>query len=137
MTEIKKDGILYAIHDPIETLENKNTTKWYGTSEEYIQASRLFYDRGKFFRPHRHLSNPREVEWTQECFVVVKGRIKANIYDGQDNYIDSFVMKAGDIGIFYLGGHSFEILDNDTIAFEIKPGPFTSVEQDKKFSDEK
>ena len=61
---------------------------------------------------------------------------KFQIYDELGIPIEELIAKKGDIVFHAEGGHGYEILDNDTKVIEIKNGPFTGVESDKKLIEE-
>ena len=57
-----------------------------------------------------------------------------NYTDMSDNTVVATpILTQGDISITLKGGHTFEILEDDTIVYEFKTGPYEGVELDKKF----
>jgi cupin fold WbuC family metalloprotein len=129
---------VYAIHHSIDEDVEQNKTQWYGEPFEPLQASRMHYHAKKEFRTHRHILNPRTIKRTQEAFIVIKGSLRVEIYEGEGNtvmQIGSLTAKAGDIILVYGGYHKLIILDNHTVAYEIKCGQFSAVYEDKEFSD--
>jgi len=141
MTEIIHEEQVYAIHDTIESIdlaykhltENQEGTKWYGRNREAIQASRMCYNKHKTFRAHKHLLRPRLNNYTLECFIVYQGSIQVDIYSTKREYLKKLIAKAGDIVLIYRGYHDLEVLEDNSIFFEIKNGPFTTVEEDKVY----
>jgi len=127
-----KDNIPYAIHVKAKDL-NKDETKWLVEKDFGIQVAGFSYNKDKIFEPHKHLFRPRTFEYTQEAIIVIKGALLANIYDEHDQLITIFHLEAGDIGIFLYGGHGFKVVEDETIFYEIKNGPFTSKEEDKTY----
>lgn len=100
--------------------------------EDFQQVGLWDYDRGKAFLPHIHLSFDRHVSKTQEVIFVKKGRLKADIFNGDGKLITSAELKMGDTGIFLSGGHGYEVLDNGTKVLEIKNGPYLGPEKDRR-----
>ena len=47
------------------------------------------------------------------------------------------ILKAGDASFTLYGGHTYEILEEDTLVYEYKTGPYEGQELDKTFIDEK
>ena len=144
MTEIIHEGQVYAIHDTIGSIEqieptvdipitgNQEGTKWYGSDREAVQASRMCYNKHKTFRAHKHLLRPRLNNYTQECFLVHQGSIQVDIYSTDRESLGKLIAKAGDIVLLYRGYHALEVLEDNSVFFEIKNGPFTTVEEDKE-----
>lgn len=133
MKKIEKNGVIYAVYDSLDTLEKGSV--WYGEDKEWLQVSRMQHDRGKVVLAHIHKLRPRTIEHTQECLIDIRGSAKASIYDKDKNFLDSFILKTGDIVVFYRGYHGLEVLEDGTVYFEIKNGPFTGINEDKEFID--
>ena len=81
---------------------------------------------GSYIRPHRHLTPPKA-----ETILVLKGSICFVIFDSAGRIENHFSLAAGGprIGIdieplFY---HTLFALENDTVVFEVKKGPFSPV----------
>lgn len=91
------------------------------------------------FRPHFHI--PKKIDYTettsQEAWVIIKGSIKATHYDVDSKILNEEILNKGDVSITLLGGHTFEVLEEDTILYEFKTGPYLGVELDKVFIKEK
>ena len=138
MKEIRYRGVLYAIQDGEESLTQldmgrlEEGSTWYGDNDQGLQASRMVYGR-KTFDNHRHKTNPRVIEYTQEALICIKGRIEVKVYDNKKRYLDTVILKGGDIGIFYDGYHELSVKVDNTIAYEIKSGQFTSIQKDKEY----
>ena len=41
------------------------------------------------------------------------------------------LLRSGDILIFLAGGHDFTIIEEDTVVYEVKNGPYLGAEKDK------
>ena len=131
MKEIRQKGILYAIYDRIgETREGSN---WYGSVDADIQAAKVFCNCERKFKPHAHIFRERVVCFTQEVVIVIKGGLKVTIYNKDDQVIEAFHLLAGDIAILYTGGHAIDVLEDNTIFYEVKHGQFVTVDEDKRF----
>ena len=88
----------------------------------------------KFFKhlpAHIHLENKREIKTTSEFIFVLKGNIKVNIFDKNENIIDTFYLRKEEALLQFEGGHEFFIEPN-TIFFELKQGPYLGKDKDKK-----
>lgn len=78
---------------------------------------------GKITPAHFHLPKRRVTQTLQECLIMIKGRIKVDLYGIHKKKIKSLYLSAGDIVIFMGGGHAVHILE-DTELIEVKNGPF-------------
>lgn len=101
----------------------------------FIQCSTLKMEKGKTFRPHKHIKKERHYseQIAQESWVVVKGSVKCTFYDIDDTIIATPILYSGDASFTLLGGHTYEILENDTIVYEYKTGPYEGQKLDKVF----
>ena len=78
-----------------------------------------------------HNDFERSAMRTQEMTYVKKGAMRVLLFDDQKNYLQDFVIKAGDLAVVAYGGHGYEILEDGTQIIEAKNGPFVDVETDK------
>ncbi len=99
---------------------------------EYLQVCGRSMDSGTKVPPHRHLETIRNTNLTQEAWVVLKGRIKARFYDVDDTFLCERELISGDVIVLFRGGHSLEVLEDDTIFYEFKNGPYFGVSSDKE-----
>lgn len=112
---------------------DKNSTRWIAKPHESLQGSVMRYDV-KEFRNHKHILNPRIIKRTQECFVVIKGKVKVSIYNEKNQaFMGSLEAINGEAIFVWNGYHKVEFLEDDTIAYEIKAGSFSTVSDDKEF----
>ena len=104
---------------------------------EFLQLATLKMEKGKTFRPHKHIWKPTEDKCiAQESWVVIKGSVKVIMYDLDDTIIATPILYSGDCAMTFQGGHNYEILEEDTIVYEYKTGPYKGVENDKEFLNE-
>ena len=73
--------------------------------------------------PHVHNPVQREVVWTQEVLIVKSGRVRVDFYTDGKHYLESRVIKTGDVILLAAGGHGFEMLE-PTEMIEVKQGPY-------------
>ncbi len=114
----------------------KKGTTWIGEPYEPLQGSIMKYEKGKVFRLHRHILNPRMIQRTQEAFVVISGKIEVVMHDKNFKPIGSLQASAGDAIFIYRGGHEVKII-KDAVLYEIKAGAYTYVSDDKEFKNDK
>tara|TARA_B110000196_G_C20871643_1_gene532365 strand:- start:172 stop:609 length:438 start_codon:yes stop_codon:yes gene_type:complete len=84
---------------------------------------------GYVIQPHLHNPVKREVEFTKEVIFIKSGMVRVDFYDESQKYLQSTVLKQGDVILLAYGGHGFEILENCEM-IEVKQGPYAG-EQDK------
>ena len=91
--------------------------------------------KGKTFEPHKHITKDRHhpEQIAQESWVIIKGKVKCIFYDLDDTIISTPILEAGDASFTLYGGHTYEILEDDTIVYEYKTGPYEGIELDKVF----
>jgi hypothetical protein len=101
----------------------------------FIQCATLKMESGKTFRTHKHIEKTRtyEKQIAQESWVVIKGSVKCKFYDIDDKLIAEPILYPGDASFTLYGGHTYEILEEDTIVYEYKTGPYEGQELDKTF----
>ena len=104
------------------------------SEEHFIQCALLNMEEGKTFKPHKHIWKPGEKQCiAQESWVVIKGSVKVIMYDLDDSIIEELILEAGDASFTLEGGHTYEILEDDTLVYEYKTGPYKGQENDKVF----
>ena len=102
------------------------------SDHDFQQVGTWVYNKGKKIEPHTHLRCERTVEKTQEIIYVRRGRVKVDFYGEQQQFLRSLELSSDDLAIFLNGGHGFEILEDDTMVFESKNGPYLGKDEDKK-----
>jgi cupin fold WbuC family metalloprotein len=103
--------------------------------DNFIQCATLKMEKGKTFPPHKHITKNRHYteQIAQESWVVIKGSVKCILYDIDDTIIATPILEAGDASFTLYGGHTYEILEEDTIVYEYKTGPYEGQKLDKTF----
>lgn len=104
---------------------------------EFLQCSTKLLESGTFFKPHRHNSIIRNTDKTQEAWVFLSGKVLARFYDIDDSLFLETKFSEGDCVVVYNAGHGFEVLEDDTILYEFKNGPYYGQKKDKTFIEEK
>ena len=101
--------------------------------EEFLQAGVKLTKAEDFFKAHKHLPCNKIVTTTQEAWVILDGKVEGTFYDLDDSLLCSLEMNDGDCVVIYRGGHSLKILDDNTILYEFKNGPYYGVKNDKAY----
>ena len=120
LTEIEEDGI-----GRVDVV----------SADNFIQCSCLNMNEGKTFKPHKHIYKERlhKKQIAQESWVVIKGSVKCIFYDLDNTIIAEPILMAGDASFTLDGGHNYLILEENTIVYEYKTGPYEGQEFDKVF----
>lgn len=104
------------------------------TPDEWSQQlAYMNYPPGKLIPPHVHNPVQREVSYTQEVLVIKKGALRVDFYDSQRHYLESRVLRDGDVILLAAGGHGFEVLEALEMV-EVKQGPYTGDADKTRFS---
>jgi hypothetical protein len=99
---------------------------------EFLQVSARSLNDKVFVKAHKHKPILRETTITQEAWIVHRGKIKAMIYDIDKTFIEEIIITDGGCIVLYNGGHSLTSLEENTIFYEIKTGPYFGYENDKE-----
>ena len=91
-------------------------------------------EKDKTFKPHKHIwkNRTRDVI-AQESWVVIQGKVRCTFFDIDDNIIEEPILKSGDASFTLEGGHTYTILEDDTLVYEYKTGPYEGQKLDKVF----
>ena len=81
---------------------------------------------------HIHKPVPREVKYTQETLFIKVGRVEIKFYDEKKEFLESRILKTGDVILLVSGGHDFFMLE-DTEIIEVKQGPYAGEEDKERF----
>jgi len=103
-------------------------------ADHFLQLSALRFSAGHTFKPHKHIW--KEIPGktiAQESWVVISGKVKCYFYDIDDSILGEWELNPGDVSVTLYGAHTYEILEEDTIVYEYKSGPYLGLEKDKVF----
>jgi len=130
MYAIKKEGKKIAFK--FELKDIKGGLTFFSEDNDFVQVGAWRYDKGKQLLAHIHNFVRREIDRTQEFIFVVKGSIKASIYDDNENPVKDLILNSNEGLILLSGGHGYEIMENDTVVIEVKNGPYIGAELDRR-----
>ena len=66
---------------------------------------------------------------------MIQGKVKCHFYDLDDNIIEEPILESGDASFTLEGAHTYTILEDDTLVYEYKTGPYEGQAMDKTFID--
>ncbi len=92
--------------------------------KEFLQVAFFSMEKGKSIKPHKHVEQIRTSNITQESWLVFRGKIKINLYDTDDKLLKESILNSGDCLVTFHGGHDFVVLDDNTVIYEYKTGPY-------------
>ena len=130
-SKIETDKLLHIINR-LDDIVGRNDVV---PEDNFIQCATLKMENGKTFPPHKHITKDRHYteQIAQESWIVVKGKVKCKLYDIDDQLIAEPILEEGDASFTLYGGHTYEILEEDTVVYEYKTGPYEGQELDKTF----
>jgi len=129
--EVRHNNTLIAVGGSVKNVQMGSN--FFGNGSEMLQWGTMRYDEGRILQPHVHHRVNRQGKYrTHEFLFVVQGKLGATFYTLDKKFIISKVLEAGDYVCLYSGGHGFRVLEDDTMFFEVKHGPFIGIEQDKE-----
>lgn len=104
---------------------------------EFLQLASIKMKKGQTFKSHKHIIHEKTTNIAQESWLVIKGSVKCIFYDLDDSIIGEYILYPGDCSMTFRGGHNYLILEDNTIVYEYKTGPYLGQDLDKIFIDEK
>jgi hypothetical protein len=104
-------------------------------SDNFIQCAALKLPKDQTFRAHRHITKQRSYEnqIAQESWVIIKGKVQCYFYDLDDSLLATPILLPGDASFTLRGGHNYLVLDEETVVYEYKTGPYEGQQLDKEF----
>ena len=127
---IKNDENLLAII--VRNNYKQEGLKFFTSETNTQQIGCVGHPKGTVCQAHTHNKVKREVYYTSETLIIKEGKVRADIYDNEKNYLESKILEKGDVILFVDGGHGFNFLE-DTQMVEIKQGPYLSVNDKVRF----
>lgn len=124
------NAILYSVNRKEKITEKRNDLC---PETEYLQVSCKMLSRGESFKPHKHLPLERKTLTTHETWIIIEGRVKAKLYDIDNLIYREEILDPGDCLVVFNAGHSMEVLEPNTILYEVKNGPYYGQKLDKVF----
>jgi hypothetical protein len=108
---------------------DKQGVHFFTPNELSQQLAYMRHPVGKVIQPHIHNPVTREVQFTQEALFIRKGKLRVDIYNNGQEYLESRILESGDVILLVTGGHGFEVIE-EVEMIEVKQGPYVG-EQDR------
>jgi cupin fold WbuC family metalloprotein len=101
--------------------------------DQFIQLATLRMEKGATFKPHKHIwkSTQYKQHIAQESWCVIQGRVLVSYYDTDGTFLTQKEIGPGDCSMTFQGGHNYLALEEDTVVYEYKTGPYYGHAMDK------
>ena len=100
----------------------------------FIQCALLNMEKDKTFKAHKHIWKERSRNIiAQESWIVVQGKVRCTFYDLDNEILVEPILGPGDASFTLEGGHTYTILEDNTLVYEYKTGPYEGQKLDKLF----
>ncbi|MES2632411.1 MAG: WbuC family cupin fold metalloprotein [Pseudomonadota bacterium] len=101
-------------------------TQFFTKPEDPLQVGRIVHPQGHVIAPHRHQPLEAPSYLRPEALMVEQGRCELQIFDDQQRLVATRELRARDVAILLDCGHGFRMIE-DTVLFEVKPGPYAGA----------
>ena len=126
-SEINPDVLLHTINRKEEIISQRQDLS---PKNEYLQVACFSADKGKQLKSHKHLEQKRTTDITQESWLIIEGSIKISLYDIDHKLVKETTLNKGDCLVTFRGGHKYTVLEDGTVIYEHKTGPYQGKEKD-------
>lgn len=122
--------IILTLSDLIELSSNRVNVC---PDESFLQLG-LIKSGPRSYAPHFHLDHqtPRQIIRAQESWVVMRGSVEVTLFDKDNSVQATKTLNQGDVTLTLYGGHGYKILEEGTLVYEFKSGPYEGIEIDKQ-----
>ena len=127
-SKVKQDTLLHLVYRIADVKGRSDIAP----NQEFLQLASMKMDKGQTFKAHKHIKMEKTTSIAQESWVVLRGSVKCFFYDLDDALITERELYPGDCSMTFRGGHNYLILEDDTIVYEYKTGPYLGKELDKE-----
>jgi cupin fold WbuC family metalloprotein len=132
-SKVDPDKLLHVIVRKEDLVEGRTEVV---PENNFIQCAILNMPKDKTFKPHKHIWKERTRNViAQESWIVIQGSVKCIFYDTDNQIIATPILNPGDASFTLEGGHTYHILEDNTLVYEYKTGPYEGQALDKVFID--
>lgn len=132
-SKVDPDKLLHVIVRKEDLVEGRTEVV---PENNFIQCAILNMPKDKTFKPHKHIWKERTRNViAQESWIVIQGSVKCVFYDTDNQIIATPILNPGDASFTLEGGHTYHILEDNTLVYEYKTGPYEGQALDKVFID--
>lgn len=119
--KIEKNSKTYAII--VDASKPFNGVEFLTDQLEEFQVGIMLRDHSNNVPKHIHNENLRNIKNTSECLLVLDGEIELNLWDEENIFIKSLIIKAPSVITLFRGYHEL-VFRKPTKLIEIKQGPY-------------
>lgn len=130
-SKIQPNRLLHIIHRLLETKDKREDII---PPDNFLQIATIPLKNNQTFKAHRHKWNHyMGLKIAQESWIVVRGKVKAILYDIDNTVLEEVELFPGDFSVTVDAGHNYVALNDDTLVYEVKSGKYEGQEKDKEF----
>ncbi|KKW12495.1 MAG: hypothetical protein UY50_C0006G0010 [Parcubacteria group bacterium GW2011_GWA2_49_9] len=96
--------------------------------DDALQIMTMKRPKSYVAKAHRHIPKRRITELLQECLIVVKGKVRFDLFDSREKLFKKVLVREGEAMLILEVAHEVRYLE-DTLAYELKNGPFIDDKQ--------
>lgn len=112
---------LVAIH--MRQFPQSEGTIPFSSHDGALQCMTMKRPKGHIAHAHRHIPKKRVTRLLQECLVVLKGKVRFDLFDRSKKCFRRVVVRPGEAMLILDVPHALHFLE-DSLAFELKNGPY-------------
>jgi len=116
----------------IRNKTNKFSKTFYSEQEDELQVGKFKLKKNEEIIRHFHPENKRSINNTTEVLIVLKGKLKVNLFDNLKKFLQEIEIYEEDILVLFSGGHQILVLE-DCEFIEVKQGPYNEYKDKVRF----
>ncbi len=132
MKKITQESINKVCDEARDSKRKRKNYNYHDELSDTLQRLLNAMQPGTYIQPHKH-----EAPDKREAFIILQGRILVLTYNNEGEITEHFILdpKEGNYGVEIpeKTWHSLIVLEEDSIVYEVKDGPYSPV-SDKNFA---
>lgn len=101
--------------------------------ELQMQLGTMRFHKDEIVKAHIHKIRNRQFKSIScEFHYVVRGKMRVGLFKNDKSLITKIMLTPNMFCALYNGGHSYEVVKDDTLMMEVKIGSYTNREDDKE-----
>lgn len=130
-SRLDPNKLCHLVHRLNEITDRTNVSD----DHQFLQLATLRMNAGQTFRPHQHIWKPVPTPQViaQESWMVFSGVVEVSFFDTDGQLLEKQMLYPGDCSMTFEGGHTYLIMEDNTVVYEYKTGPYQGQHLDKVF----
>lgn len=130
-SRLDPNKLCHLVHRLNEITDRTNVSD----DHQFLQLATLRMNAGQTFRPHQHIWKPAPTPQViaQESWMVFSGVVEVSFFDTDGQLLEKQMLYPGDCSMTFEGGHTYLIMEDNTVVYEYKTGPYQGQHLDKVF----